>query len=70
MLRLAAVKEWCGGKVVNYLIYYSKPNSDDPYTDVENMIQHLKLTENLGKIYLDFQRHVVRGIIDQKDKIR
>jgi hypothetical protein len=28
------------------------------------------LTENLGKIYLDFQRHVVRGIIDQKDKIR
>jgi hypothetical protein len=36
--------------------------------------KHLKyqvlLTENLGKIYLDFQRHVVRGIIDQKDKIR
>jgi hypothetical protein len=28
------------------------------------------MTENLGKIYLDFQRHVVRGIIDQKDKIR
>jgi hypothetical protein len=26
---------------------------------------NFKLTENLGKIYLDFQRHVVRGIIDQ-----
>jgi hypothetical protein len=28
------------------------------------------MTESLGKIYLDFQRHVVRGIIDQKNKIR
>jgi hypothetical protein len=43
MLRLAAIKGWCGDEAANYLIYYSKPNSDDPYTDVENMIQHLKL---------------------------
>jgi hypothetical protein len=42
-LRLAAVKGWCGGEAANYLIYCSKPDSDDPYTDVEDVIQHLKL---------------------------
>jgi hypothetical protein len=46
VLRLAAVKGWCGGKVVNYLIHYSKPDSDDPYTDAEDVIQHLKLIYN------------------------
>jgi hypothetical protein len=42
-LRLAAVKGWCGGEAANHLIHCSKPDSNDPYTDAEDVIQHLKL---------------------------
>jgi hypothetical protein len=46
------------------------PTSRREIQSVSGNDRSVLLTENLGKIYLDFQRHVVRGIIDQKDKIR